>query len=207
MIIRLFFIILVSFLLSGCHNSKEIDLKTGDLLFRGKTQSKLSEAIDDVTQTGDNNHFSHVGMVEIINDEPFVIHADGLKGVCIEPIDSFLIDTALTVEAFRLKPGHDDYIDKAIERAREVIGAPYNFSYIIGDEGYYCSELIWYAFKPDSVFSLEPMTFKDSESGEFHPGWIEHYQELEVEIPEGLPGCNPNGLAASDKLFRVGELQ
>ena len=195
------------FFLMGCSRSDEVALETGDLLFRGKTPSMLSQAIDDVTQTGDDNHFSHIGLVEVIKGEVNVIHADGLHGVCLQPLDSFLLDgegNSLYVEAFRLKPGFGDAVDMAIRRARSAIGEPYNYSYIIGDTGYYCSELIWWAFNPDSVFTLEPMTFKDQNTGTFHPGWVEHYEELSIEIPEGRPGCNPNGMAASDNIYRLG---
>jgi hypothetical protein len=50
------------------------------------------------------------------------------------------------------------------------------------------------------------MTFKDPETGKFFPTWVDYYQKMEIEIPEGLPGCNPNGLAASEKLERVGKI-
>jgi len=51
------------------------------------------------------------------------------------------------------------------------------------------------------------MTFKDIETNDFHPGWIEHYDKLGIEIPEGLPGCNPNGMAASENLILLGEIK
>ncbi len=57
---------------------------------------------------------------------------------------------------------------------------------------------------PIRCLHLNPMTFKDPETGEFLPTWIEYYEKLGVEIPEGQPGCNPNGLASSDKLIRLG---
>lgn len=201
------FVIGIFLLIMGCDRPDEIELETGDLLFRGKTPSMLSRAIDDVTQTGDDNHFSHMGLVEVINGKVKVIHADGMLGVCLQPLDSFLLDDdggQLYVEAFRLKPGMTGAIDVAIKRARSAIGKPYNYSYIIEDTGYYCSELVWWAFKPDSVFELEPMTFKDQKTEIFHPGWIEHFEELSIDIPEGSPGCNPNGMAASENIYRLG---
>jgi hypothetical protein len=51
------------------------------------------------------------------------------------------------------------------------------------------------------------MTFKDPETGKFLPGWIKHYQKLGIPVPEGEPGCNPNGLASSDKLKPIGVLK
>ncbi|MFO8001192.1 MAG: YiiX/YebB-like N1pC/P60 family cysteine hydrolase [Marinilabilia sp.] len=195
----------------GLEDSNDLRLKTGDLLFRGDTTaSGVSMAISDVTQTGNDDQFTHVGMVEMIDDEVNVIHADPVNGVCLEPLDSFLYDEngkKLLVEAYRLKPEYQESIDEAIERARSVIGQPYNFSYIIEDDGYYCSELIWWAFKEESVFSLQPMNFRDPQTGEFHHGWVEYYDELGIDIPQGDPGCNPNGMAASDNLYHLGAVE
>ena len=202
----IFFTLMI--LMSGCNRSHQsVDLKTGDLLFRGKTGSALSKAIDDVTQIEKGKHFSHVGIAEVLDDTVFVIHSDGGKGVCREPLKDFMIDgdgDTMYVEAYRLKSSFRDAIPNAMERATTLIGEPYNYTYIIEDSGYYCSELVWYAFATDSVFALDPMTFKDPESGTFHKGWVEHYGKLGVDIPEGLPGCNPNGMAGSDKLEYVG---
>ncbi len=194
---------------SGFHNSAatKAELKRGDLLFQSATHSGLSKAIDEVTQTDNNKHFAHVGIVEVVNEEIFVIHADGMKGVCMEPLDSFLIDPdgeEYYVEAYRLKEEFEEIIPVAMKRAKSKIGEPYNFSYILEDEGYYCSELVWWAFKPDSIFKLSPMTFINPKTGKFHSNWIEHYETIKVEIPEGQPGCNPNGMAASDRLEFLG---
>jgi len=53
---------------------------------------------------------------------------------------------------------------------------------------------------------MNPMTFKDPKTGNFYPTWVEYYQKMGLEVPEGMPGCNPNGLAASEKLERLGSL-
>lgn len=88
-----------------------------------------------------------------------------------------------------------------------MLGKPYNFSYIMNDTSHYCSEFIYLDFVADSVFSLEPMTFKDPVTKNFPAIWIEYYQKMGIEIPEGKPGCNPNGLAASEKLERLGKVE
>jgi hypothetical protein len=211
MIPRSFVFVLIVFLMFIAENGfGQVELKTGDILFRGTNPSNLSEAIDEVTQTGEGHHFSHVGMVEVAGADVFVYHAEGKKGVCKEPLDSFAMDESgrrLYVEAYRLKPRFKNNIDSAILRVKSVLGEPYNYTYIMEDKGYYCSELIYWAFEADSVFKLNPMTFKDLETDEFHPGWIEHYEKLGIEIPEGLPGCNPNGMAASDNLILLGEIE
>ena len=62
-------------------------------------------------------------------------------------------------------------------------------------------------FEKDALFELNPMTFIDPATGEFDKTWIAHYRKLGIPIPEGEPGCNPNGLAASDKLEFLGQFQ
>ncbi|PRZ00271.1 permuted papain-like amidase YaeF/Yiix C92 family enzyme [Marinilabilia salmonicolor] len=207
---HLVFLMITTMIISGCDNKDKVSLRTGDLLFRGKTPSAFSTAIDDVTQTDAGKHFSHVGLAEVVDEEVFVIHAEGSRGVCREQLSDFMSDpegNQLYVEAYRLKGDKKRVVDSALVRASSLIGEPYNYSYIIEDPGFYCSELIWYAFATDSVFSLEPMTFKDPATGEFHDGWRKHYSRLGIEIPEGLPGCNPNGMAASDRLDLLGVVE
>ena len=191
----------------GCQDPSNVKLQTGDLLFRGSSETGLSGAIDEVTNAREGNHFSHVGIVEKKDDGLYVIHAHYERGVCKQPLDSFLMDEGGNQRhtvAYRLKEGIRCSIDDAMKRVNSVIGQPYNYSYLIEDSGFYCSELVWWAFSPDSVFSLSPMTFRNPVTGRFPEVWVDHYARLGVEIPEGKPGCNPNGLAESDAIFRMG---
>jgi len=54
---------------------QKIKLQSGDILFRGATSGQLSEAIDQVTQTSGETHFSHVGLVEVSDTAIVVLHA------------------------------------------------------------------------------------------------------------------------------------
>jgi hypothetical protein len=71
----------------------------------------------------------------------------------------------------------------------------------------YCSEMVGLAFQAANegqpFFQQQPMTFKDPSTGQFFPAWVEYYQQLNIPIPEGLPGCNPGGLSRSDKLETI----
>lgn len=196
----------MSFILLGMFacatQSPNIELQTGDLLFRGETSGQLSEAIDRVTQTAAETHFSHVGLVKIAKDEIYVLHASPVGGTCRVSLNDFLHPEgdSVVVIAYRLKENWQFAIPAAIERAETMLGKPYNFSYILSDTSHYCSEFIFRAFAPDSLFTLNPMTFKDPQTGDYFPAWVDYYRKLGVDIPEGLPGCNPNGMAASEKL-------
>lgn len=190
-------------------NQLNISLRTGDLLFCNSTSGELSKAIDQATQTGKETHFDHVGIVEIQNDTVWVLHAAPKKGVCRETIGQFLTPEKeeVTATVYRLKDEYSKAIPTAIQKAHSLIGQPYNFSYIFSDQGYYCSEYIYELFAADSIFTLNPMTFKNPQTGQFLAGWVDHYKKLGIPIPEGEPGCNPNGIAASEKLERVGGLK
>ena len=187
----------------------QIKLQSGDLLFREKSSENISEAIDKVTQTSGATHFSHVGLVEITDAGIAVLHAYPEGGTCMVSLNEFLHPKgdSVKVVAYRLKNEWQKAVPSAIRKAHSMLGKPYNLSYILSDTAHYCSEFIYLAFAADSVFKLEPMTFKDPVTGKFPMAWVDYYQKLGIEIPEGKPGCNPNGLAASEKLERLGKIQ
>lgn len=201
-----YLIILLMELIACTPRQSEIKLQTGDLLFVSEKKGQLSNAIDKATQTIQATHFSHVGIVKVSNDSVFVLHASSKKGICKVSLNNFLYSEGDSIEivAYRLKKQWQKTIPEAIKKAEQMLGRPYNFSYILSDSAHYCSEFIYRAFISDSVFSIKPMTFKDKETGKFIPAWVKHYQKLGIEIPEGLPGCNPNGMATSKKLEQLG---
>lgn len=191
-------------------SAKKPHLQSGDLLFQGASSTRLSEAIDKVTQTGSETHFSHVGLVEV--DEQgkfFVLHAAPEGGTCRVSLAEFLKPEGDSIETviYRLKEPWQKAIPAALAKARTMLGKPYNFSYALSDSTHYCSEFIYKAFEADSVFQLNPMTFKDPVNGEFFPTWVDYYAKMGISIPEGEPGCNPNGMAASEKLDCLGVLK
>ena len=187
----------------------KIKLQSGDILFREKSSENISEAIDQVTQTTVETHFSHVGLVEVTDTGIVVLHAYPEGGTCIVSLNEFLHPKgdSVRVIAYRLKKEGQKAIPAAIQKAHSMLGKSYNFSYVMSDTAYYCSEFIYLAFAVDSIFELEPMTFKDPKTGIFPAAWVEYYQKMGIEIPEGQPGCNPNGLAASEKLERLGKIE
>lgn len=183
-----------------------ITIKTGDLLFRETVSGNLSKAIDQVTQTEKQTHFSHVGLAVVEHDSVYVLHASPNGGTCKVRFAEFSHPKgdSTQVTIYRLKAAYQSAIPAAITQANTLLGKPYNFSYVLSNTSHYCSEFIYLAFEADSIFKLNPMTFIDPKTGEFAATWITYYQQLRMEVPEGLPGCNPNGMAASPKLERIG---
>lgn len=185
-------------------------LQNGDLLFVGNSSGSLSKAIDEVTQTGRSTNFSHIALVEKSGNEIWVLHAapeNGSERVSLNEFKEYAKKDSSEIVIYRIKPEYKADYTHAISNAKKMLGKPYNFTYILTDTAYYCSDFVYYAFEKDSIFQMNAMTFKSPGTNEFNPTWIEFYKKQNLEIPEGKPGCNPNGMAASDKLEQIGKLE
>lgn len=196
-------------ILSGCKNSISSGLKNGDLLFVTAKETGLSGAINNVTQKQKNASFDHIGILQKNKNGKFVLHAAPKGGSQRQNLNDFLKDQAedgQKVVVYRLKPEFQKNIPDAIEKANSMLGKPYNFNYILDENSYYCSDYIERAFRKNQIFKLEPMTFIDPKTGKTNSFWEEFYAKKNLKVPEGEFGCNPNGLAASDKIQRIKEL-
>ncbi|TCO08912.1 YiiX/YebB-like N1pC/P60 family cysteine hydrolase [Natronoflexus pectinivorans] len=204
-----FFVFAMSFFLCACNGQSSLKLQTGDIIFTGiedhSLSSDLSQAIDGVTQTHLKTHFTHMGIVQVDNDSIFVIHAEPKYGVHRELVADFLTGRG-EASVFRLNEEWMGSVDAAIDSAMALLGLPYDYVYMIGGDAHYCSGFIYTIFEPAGVFELEPMTFIDPATGDFHSVWVDHYKRLGIDIPEGEPGCNPNGMAASTELSFIGTM-
>ena len=186
--------------------SQNITLKSGDLLFQSMNCGPLCEATNEVTSGYQGHDFSHLGLVYIKNDSILVIEAAG-SSVKITPYETFKTYTAEKMFVGRLKRKYRALIPEAIAFALQQIGVPYDEEYVYNNGKYYCSELLYDAFlhankKP--LFDLFPMTFKSPKTEEYFEVWVDYYKKLNIEIPEGKPGCNPGGISTSDKLKIIG---
>lgn len=198
-------ILLLCLAVGSC--SKQPQLKNGDLLFQNLDCGPLCDAIEEVTYGRDGLKFSHIGLVVIQQDSVYVIEAIG-KAVQLTPLHQFLSRTANTHYLGRLKKSSQGLIDGALAFAEQQIGVPYDDPFLYNNQKYYCSELLYDAFKAANnnkdVFVLEPMTFKQPKSKEFYAAWVDYYKELNMDIPEGLPGINPAGISRSEQLEWLG---
>lgn len=190
----------------SCKSVPENDLKNGDLLFITAQSEGLSGAINNVTQKQDNANFDHIGILEKNGRHFYVLHAAPRGGSQKQTLTDFIKDQELNQQkiiVYRLKPEFKKAIPVAIKQANQMLGKPYNFNYILSEDSYYCSDYIERAFRNNQIFKLEPMTFVDPKTGKTNAFWQGFYQQKNLEVPEGKPGCNPNGLAASEKLDRI----
>ncbi len=166
-------------------------LQSGDLLFVSDTTG-MGQAVK--ASTG---NYTHVAMVERAGDSLFVIDATQKRGVARRPIEKTFANK-MPVEIYRLTVSFDTAA--VIERAKSLIGKPYDNAFLPDNDAYYCSELIQTAF--GDLFPSKPMNWRDKE-GNLPEYWQKHFKELGIPIPEGVPGTNPNDLSKSPLLRKL----
>ncbi|MDQ2178297.1 YiiX/YebB-like N1pC/P60 family cysteine hydrolase [Marinifilum sp. D714] len=191
---------------SSCDNLQkktQFEFRKGDLIFQDLNSDSISEAIESVTGGEKKLNFSHVGIVDVDSKGDVYILEAISKGVSLTPLDSFVLRSNKVAIA-RLNTKLNTRIEAAMTYGKSLLNFPYDNIYVMGDSTYYCSELIYEMFvntgDSTEVFQLNPMTFKDNQSGEYLPFWVEYYKNLGVEIPEGKPGLNPNGMFQSSNI-------
>lgn len=199
-------------LFSGCATKTSQDpLKEGDLLFQNIQSGPLSNAIEAVTYGVDGKKFSHCALVVKIHDTLKVVEAIG-KDVQVNSLKTFFArsgDTGvihnITVE--RLRKPYRKLIPEAQAFALKQLGRPYDNDFLMNNGKWYCSELIYAAFRHanqgKAFFPLRPMTFKDPKTKQFFPAWVRYYKALNMPIPQGQPGTNPGLISRSPKIYVV----
>lgn len=214
-------IIFFSFFCIACenNNNSEFELELGDMLFQDLDSSPLCDAIELVTPGYKEANFSHIGIVVELGDR-FCINSDYdynnhirileaiPNKVKTTRLDSFLNrsfdqNNNPKVIVGRLKREYQYLIQDAISFLKNKIGIKYDDSFLINNDSYYCSELIYKAFEKDSIFQLQPMTFLDPETKDTLKIWSEYYANLGVKIPQNKLGINPGVMSISEKIEMV----
>lgn len=182
-------------LLSSCRT--DTVPQTGDLLFFTGGSSSMDDAIS--SSTGDG--FVHVAIVDVDSEgTAWLIDATPRNGVSREKLEPRLLEEKGKVVLMRLKDSTG--VTASVERAKGLIGSPYDFAFLPDNDAYYCSELVYECFlRPNGshIFSCQPMNFLDSE-GNLPEYWKELFEKLQMDVPQGLPGTNPEDLSRSTTL-------
>ncbi len=187
-------------------------LHPGDLLFQDLDCGALCDAIEKVTTGFGGANFSHVGIVAKNDGGNFIVIEAVSSGVKVTPLQTFLdrsfdANHRPKVVVGRLKEPHCRLIPSALKEALALTAKPYDKAFAVDNEAYYCSELIYEIFlranDNSPVFLLQPMTFKNPDTGETLAAWEEYFSGLGVSIPEGQPGINPGGISRSPVLSMV----
>ena len=88
---------------------------------------------------------------------------------------------------------------------KEKIGEKYDNEFILNNNMYYCSELIYEAFEKSNIFELKPMIFTHPNTGDTLEIWKNYYEKLKIKIPEGKLGINPGIMSTSNKINIIHE--
>ena len=187
---------------------KDFQYQNGDLLFQDLDCGPLCEAIEAVTPGLDNRHFSHVGIVYKPGDSVYVIEAYG-KDVHITSINQFLerqLDEKQQpkVVVGRIKTAYQKLNPRAVGFALKQINKPYDDNFVSDNGKYYCSELVFEAYKDANngfpFFNTYPMSFKDPKSKKTLTVWKQYFKALDQKIPEGKSGSSPGTIATNDNV-------
>lgn len=181
-------------------------LKPGDILFQDIDCGPFCESIEKVTSGIQGSKFSHVGMVISKGTDEMMIVEAVTAGVVETPLDKFFMrsfdeNNHSKVVVGRIKQVYEHLIPKAIDFANTKLGFAYDEVFDISNDKYYCSELIYDAFKyannDQPIFQLQKMTYKDPETQEIFPIWEDYFRQLNIPVPEGKAGLNPGGMSKS----------
>ena len=187
--------------------------RTGDLVFIGipaefnAETGSMDEAIVAATGRGSLN-IIHAAILEMATEGPMIIDATLKYGVDRHPLDTMLAQFNLGSEAQatyivkRLKKG---FKPEFIDAAKAFCGRGYDLYFLPDNEELYCTELIQRCYTaPDglSYFPSQPMNFKNKD-GEFPHYWHWLFGLLGMDIPQGLPGTNPQDMMDSPALVQV----
>ena len=184
-------------------------LQEGDLLFQDVNCGPFCDAIEKVTEGYQGANLSHVGMAIITENGKMQIIEATTNGVILTEVSVFL-DKSLDINGNpnvlvgRMNEKFRFLIPQAKKHAQSLLGKKYDDVFDVNNDTYYCSELVYEAFKSANgdipIFNLNPMTFVDPDTNETFGIWVDYYRKLGVRIPEGEPGLNPGGMSRSEKL-------
>ena len=189
-------------------------LQNGDLIFVGlpvgydAETGSMDAAIASATGEKDALNLIHVAIAEVKADSIWIIDATIAHGVDRHPLDTFLTDFTLrdgSYPAFIVKRVKGVDADAAVERAKTFCGRNYDLHFLPDNEDLYCTELVQKCYLDaggNPVFESEPMNFL-APDGTMPPYWEWLFGKLGTEVPQGLPGTNPQKMVESDCLIDV----
>ena len=200
-------------LTAGCKQcnlvkTTNFELQPGDLLFQDLDGGPLCDAIEKVTTGYDGADLSHVGIAAKNAAGSIIVIEAVSDGVRTTGLQTFLNRSSDAngrpkVIVGRLKEPYHKLIPAALKEATALTRKPYDKVFDVNNDAYYCSELIYEIFRragSKPLFALQPMTFKDPDTGQTLPVWEKYFSKLGVSVPEGKAGINPGSISRSEAL-------
>lgn len=178
-------------------------LRNGDLVFVCADTAGMDAAISEATSEDNIVNYSHVGIVECTKDSgAFVIDATPKYGVSRHSLWEFRAENG-ELHYYRVKGYRNG--NEWVGNAKRYIGHPYDFYFRPDNGQFYCSELVekcCVASDGTPIFEVQPMNFRSSD-GTIPDYWVNLFDSLGVEVPQGVPGTNPNDLVKSGRVERL----
>ena len=178
-------------------------IRTGDLLFLDLDCGPTCDAIEGVTTGVRGARLSHVGIADVAEDG--AVHVvEAYEGVARVALGDFLARTGGRYVQVRLRFPLRDLAVRATRAALRRLGLAYDPLFRVGDDRYYCAELVYEAFREANggtpLFPLAPMSFGDTDAPDdpWWPIWRRYFAALGEEVPQGEPGLNPGALSRSE---------
>jgi len=207
------FIIATLLLAIACGNGKD-RLRNGDLIFVGlpagydASTGAMDEAIASATGEKGEVNLIHVAIAQVKADSVWIIDATIKHGVDRHPLDTFLRDFTLgdgSYPEFIVKRVKGIDADAAVKRALALCGREYDVRFLPDNEDLYCSELVQVCYLDADgrqVFKSEPMNWL-APDGTMPPYWEWLFGQLGMDVPQGVPGTNPQSMSESELLLDV----
>lgn len=209
-------IILFLLALAGCTGREQSSLRSGDLVFVGipmdysLEEGSMSEAISAATSDSTELDLIHMAILEVSEDSTWIIDATIKHGVDRHPLDTFLRDFTLkdgSLPVFKImRPKVSEAEARQfVDNAKKYLGQPYDVSFLPDNGAMYCSELVYNSYVSEDgthLFSEAPMNFLDSE-GNMPLYWTQLFALLGQDVPQGVPGTNPQKMATEKALSPV----
>ena len=210
---RISLILWALLLVMGCQNGDN-HLQNGDLIFvglpvdYGAEADSMNAAISSATGEAGELNLIHVAIVEIKADSTWVIDATIKRGVDRHPLDTFLKDFTLrdgSYPEFIYKRVQGIDADAAVERAKSLCGREYDVRFLPENEALYCTELVQACYldnQGNPIFQSEPMNWL-APDGTMPPYWERLFHGLGMDVPQGVPGTNPQKMSQSPYLKKL----
>ena len=188
-------------------------LRSGDLVFVGlpmdySIDSTSMDAAIAAATGADGLNLIHVAIAEVQGDSTWIIDATIAHGVDRHPLDTFFKDFTLkdgTLPEFLIKRVSGVDASAAVERAKSFCGQPYDVYFLADNGAMYCSELVQNSYLDASgnpVFDSVPMNWA-APDGTVPIYWEQLFGLLGMEVPQGAPGTNPQGMYDSNHYENV----
>ncbi|MBR5403625.1 MAG: hypothetical protein IK113_05325 [Bacteroidales bacterium] len=188
-------------------------LRNGDLVFVGipidySIEPDSMDAAISASTGKDGLNLIHVAIAEVRGDSTWIIDATIKHGVDRHPLDTFLSDFTLrdgSLPEFFIGRVQGVDADAAVERAKTYCGRAYDSRFLPDNEELYCSELVQLSYlsaSGEQVFDSEPMNFLASD-GTMPVYWEQIFAILGMDVPQGIPGTNPQSMFLDTKVKKV----